>query len=527
MTELNPLSRYKIRRKISAGGMATVYLAHDLHLNRAVALKMLHPHLLSNKESVKRFSVEAKAIAALSNENIIQIYDFGESKQRPFIVMEYIDGKTLQEMLDENLILPNTVTIALALQILKGIDCAHQNGIYHRDIKPSNILINNMGIVRITDFGIAYLVNTESITMTGSFLGSPHFISPEQALGKQLTNTSDIFSFGVLLYLCSTGKLPFTADSPHAIIHAILNNSIDSPSEVNNSVLFWLSELIDTCLIKSGEKRASSATLIKTIQDKCAQDLIEAGPVQIQRFLLSPVEFIAEERNLFFLNYRKLAFIDKQSKKPASALRRVEQAKRFGVFSKEDLKLLTANKKTLFFIGIATCCIAMFFSISILIPQYKTSFKKVPTLLKTTDSMPFTNIHDTNLIKKSINPITIVSEKHFNENKPVNKIIALKPLETPVLINSNIPKEQLLTNATDSGFITLYTNPPWVTVLVDNEDRGTTPRLKTVALSKGNHFLKMKKNGYKNNDTTISIESDDTLILKIRLEQLPLSSGLQ
>jgi serine/threonine protein kinase len=527
MTELNPLSRYKIRRKISAGGMATVYLAHDLHLDRAVALKMLHPHLLNNLESIKRFSVEAKAIATLSNENIIQIYDYGESKQRPFIVMEYIEGKTLQEILDENTILPNTVIIALALQILCGIQCAHQNGIYHRDIKPSNILINNAGIVRITDFGIAYLANAESITVTGSFLGSPHFISPEQASGKHLTNTTDIFSFGVLLYLCSTGKLPFTADSPHAIVHAILNNTIDSPSEVNDSVLFWLSELIDTCLIKSGEKRANSATLIKIIQDKCAQDLIETGPVQIQNFLLSPGKFIAEERNLLFQNYRKLAFIDKQSKKSGSALRRVEQAKRFGTFSNEDLRLLTANKKKLFFIGITTCCIAIFCSFFILTPQYKSSLKKVAIQEKGADSIPSTNSIDTSFKEKSITSTNIVPEKHLHENRPAKKIVTSKPIETSVLINSKVPQEQVLTNSTDSGFFSLFTNPPWVDVLIDNENRGTTPRLNTVILPKGNHPLKLKKNGYKNIDTTILIKSDDTLILKIRLEQLPLPSGLQ
>jgi serine/threonine protein kinase len=441
--------------------------------------------------------------------------------------MEYIDGKTLQEILDENPILPNTVIIALALQILSGIQCAHQNGIYHRDIKPSNILINNVGIIRITDFGIAHLVNAESITMTGSFLGSPHFISPEQASGKHLTNTTDIFSFGVLLYLCSTGKLPFTADSPHAIVHAILNNSFDSPSEVNTSLLFWLSELIDSCLIKDGEKRADSLTLIKVIEDKCAQDLIETGPVQIQRFLLSPVKFIAEERNLFFLNYRNLALIDKKLKKTASALRRVEQARRFGTFSKEDLKILTANNKTPFFIGFSTCCLVLFYSIFILITQPKTSYKKVQIQLKATDSIPFTNFHKTNLVEKSVISVNMVPEKHRYENRPVKKIISSKPLETSSFIDSNLPSGQLIINSNDSGFISLYTNPPWVDILIDNENRGTTPQFKTVALPEGNHLLKMKKNGYKNIDTIIVIESDDTLTLKIRLVQLPNPSGLQ
>ena len=525
-TELNPLSRYKIRRKISAGGMATVYLAHDLHLNRAVALKMLHPHLLNNLESIKRFSVEAKAIATLSNENIIQIYDYGKSNQRPFIVMEYIDGKTLQEVLDENPVLPNTVTIALALQILRGIQCAHQNGIYHRDIKPSNILINNDGIVRITDFGIAYLVNTESITMTGSFLGSPHFISPEQALGKQITTTTDIFSFGVLLYLCSTGKLPFFADSPHAVINAILNKSIESPSEVNSSVLFWLSELIDSCLIKNCEKRANSEILLKVIQEKCLLDLIETDPLLIKRFLFSPAKFIAEEQNTLFENYRKLAFVDKKSKNRVSVLRRVEQAKRFGTFKKEDLKILTSNKKPLVFTCItACCCIVIFYSFYTINLQYRNNLQKAPIKTNTTDSTQLKSIHDTNLIEISTPPIDIKPEKQLLDNRALNGVISPKPFKSINLTRSTTPNEHSLNNAIDSGFITLYTNPPWVAVSIDNENKGVTPQLKTITLSKGKHILKMEKSGYKNSDTAIFIETDDTLTMKIRLEQL--TSGLQ
>ncbi len=155
-----------------------MFLADDTSLKREVAVKMLHPHLLQNEKTIKRFTNEARTVAALSHENIIKIFDFGGAGLRPFIVMEYVKGITLQELIDRHITLPDIITIEIALQTLSGLICAHEKGIYHRDIKPGNILIDYKGLVKITDFGIAFLVNEESLTLTGSFLGSPHYTSP-------------------------------------------------------------------------------------------------------------------------------------------------------------------------------------------------------------------------------------------------------------------------------------------------------------------------------------------------------------
>ncbi len=515
MIGLNSLLRYKIRRKISSGGMATVFLAHDLHLNRDVALKMLHPHLLNHKESVKRFSVEAKAIAALSHENIIQIYDYGQSKQRPFIVMEFIDGKSLQEILDKNPILPNSITIALAVQILNGIQCAHLNGIYHRDIKPSNILINKKGIVRITDFGIAYLANAESITTTGSLLGSPNFISPEQATGKSLTCATDIFSFGILLYLCSTGKLPFTADSPHATINAIVNKAFENSSDVNKSVLFWLSEIIDTCLIKNPQKRATTAALLQIFKEKCTLDLIITGPVQIERFLSSPATFALEEHSMLFQNYRKLAFIEKQENKHALVLRRIEQARRFGNLSIEDLHLLKNKRNVFAYLTIISICIIIIIYVVPILVQRKHNILKQPSnsitsirpILIEPNKVLNTKIADT-LSDKSIKLNFLKTHKRTPLAFKIQPILNNKSASTAEHIDSIL---------NDSGCLSIYTNPPWVVIFIDGAEIGITPQLRTITLSKGNHLLKMMKNGYKIYETSIIIVPSDTLVIRTRL----------
>ncbi|HEX7510579.1 MAG TPA: serine/threonine-protein kinase, partial [Chitinivibrionales bacterium] len=238
------IERYSIVRQIGAGGMATVYLAQDLLLGREVALKMLHAHLINSPESVQRFEGEARAVAAISHENVIRIFDCGKAKSRPYLVMEYIQGMTLKDIFDRYGTIPNMVAVEMCRQILLGLACAHGRGVIHRDIKPDNIMIDLAGTVKITDFGIAYIVNKESLTLTGSLIGSPRAMSPEQARGKPLSGTTDIFSLGVLLYTACAGKPPFDADVASAIIHAIINDTPDPVCRKSGAILFWLSDFI-------------------------------------------------------------------------------------------------------------------------------------------------------------------------------------------------------------------------------------------------------------------------------------------
>ena len=193
--------------------MATVYLAEDTFLHRDVAIKKIHPHLLERPEAIKRFNNEAKIIASLSHENIVTVYDYGETDRERYLVMEYIDGHTLVEVIEYYGILPNIVLINILIQVLSGLKAAHSKGIYHRDVKPDNVMIDRNGCAHIMDFGIARTLQPTGLTDTGMLIGTPEYMSPEQAVGEPIDNRTDIYSLGVILFELATGRVPFKGDT--------------------------------------------------------------------------------------------------------------------------------------------------------------------------------------------------------------------------------------------------------------------------------------------------------------------------
>ncbi len=237
--------RYQIIRTIGEGGMANVYLAYDTILEREVAVKILRGDLASDEKFVKRFQREAKAASSLNHPNIVEMYDVGEDDGNYFIVMEYVNGKTLKSLIKKRGALSLSETIDIMLQLTSGIACAHESFIIHRDIKPQNILILEDGRVKITDFGIAVALNSTELTQTNSVMGSVHYLPPEQANGNVATVKSDIYSLGILMYELLTGKLPFKGDNAVEIaikqmkdpLPSIINQNASVPQSVENVVL--------------------------------------------------------------------------------------------------------------------------------------------------------------------------------------------------------------------------------------------------------------------------------------------------
>ncbi len=205
--------RYRIMRKLGAGGMANVYLAEDQELGRRVAIKILNDRHAGDDQFVARFRNEAKNAASLSHPNIVSIYDRGEAEGTYYIAMEYLDGKSLKELILERGPAPVSVAVDYARQILAALRFAHRNGLVHRDIKPHNVLVDGEGHVKVTDFGIAR-AGASQMTEEGSIIGTAQYLSPEQARGTQVDQTSDLYSLGIVLYEMLTGAVPFTGDSP-------------------------------------------------------------------------------------------------------------------------------------------------------------------------------------------------------------------------------------------------------------------------------------------------------------------------
>ena len=276
-------NRYEILEKTGVGGMATVYTAKDLVLNRHVAVKVLKEEFTTDEEFVKRFNTEALAAASLSHANIVSIYDVGNEDNIYYIVMELVRGKTLKQIITENGPISWKWATNIAIQIASALEVAHKNNIVHRDIKPHNIIITEDGVAKVTDFGIAKAVSNSTITAFGTTIGSVHYFSPEQAKGGYTDAKSDIYSLGVVMYEMLTGQVPFDADTSVSVALMHMQEKPVPPIEINKNIPTALNDIILKAMQK--EPMARYQTAAEMISD-------------LRRALKEPNgEFVEEEMN--------------------------------------------------------------------------------------------------------------------------------------------------------------------------------------------------------------------------------------
>lgn len=253
-------NRYQIIRKIGDGGMAFVYEAKDKLLNRTVAVKVLRPEFVDDEDFLKKFKREAEAVASLSHPNIVNVYDVGEDGKVHYIVMEYVDGQNLKDIIKNEGTLDEYTALDIAKQIAMALSAAHKKGIVHRDIKPHNILISNEGrVVKVADFGIAKAVSNSTMTNVGNIIGSVHYFSPEQAKGQNVNVTADLYSLGIVLYEMIIGRVPFRGDSPISIALQHINDDLEFTSQEKVNIPQSVRTLIKKLTEKSSEARYQSA----------------------------------------------------------------------------------------------------------------------------------------------------------------------------------------------------------------------------------------------------------------------------
>ena len=251
--------RYEIEEIIGVGGMAVVYKAFDNQENRTVAVKILKEEFVSNQEFLRRFKNESKAIAMLSHQNIVKVYDVSFGDLIQYIVMEYIEGITLKEYIERQGSLRWKDAVHFTVQILRGLQHAHDKGIVHRDVKPQNIMVLPDGTIKVTDFGIARFARSDQRTITDKAIGSVHYISPEQARGEKTDEKSDIYSVGVMLYEMITGQMPFQAESAVSVAIMQLQREPKNPTEINGSIPQGLEQITMHAMQKNPERRYQSA----------------------------------------------------------------------------------------------------------------------------------------------------------------------------------------------------------------------------------------------------------------------------
>ncbi|MFF4080749.1 protein kinase [Streptomyces sp. NPDC001777] len=276
--------RYQLRDLLGEGGMASVYLAYDTALDRQVAIKTLHTELGREQSFRERFRREAQAVAKLQHTNIVSVFDTGEDELggalMPYIVMEYVEGQPLGSVLQADVrnhgAMPADRALKVTADVLAALDTSHEMGLVHRDIKPGNVMVTKRGVVKVMDFGIARAMQSgvTSMTQTGMVVGTPQYLSPEQALGRGVDARSDLYSVGIMLFQLLTGRLPFDADSPLAIAYAHVQEEPVAPSTINRSITPAMDALVARALKKNPNERFPSAA---AMQDEIARVLNAGG----------------------------------------------------------------------------------------------------------------------------------------------------------------------------------------------------------------------------------------------------------
>jgi serine/threonine-protein kinase len=284
---LERIGNCRIVEEVASGGMAVVYRAIQDSLNRTVAIKALKSTASAEQQLVTRFEREAQSLANLQHENIIHVYDYIQERGALFIVMEYVEGIDLYDLLEKCGRVPYDVAAIMAMQVARALDYIHYRGIVHRDIKPANVMVSRQGGVKLMDFGIARDKTFESdLTEAGTGIGTPSYMSPEQILGDKLDARSDIFSLGIVLYQMCTGRKPFVEDEQKSVMHKIRLEKYDSPRKLNPDIPRELERIMAKCMQKLPRDRYRSA-----------QDLVMA----LERFLAKHVEMNYHARLVLFL----------------------------------------------------------------------------------------------------------------------------------------------------------------------------------------------------------------------------------
>lgn len=262
------IRNYRTIKELGRGGMATVYLGIQMSLGREVAIKELMPSFINDKEIVERFRREAKASASLTHEGIVNVYDFWRDKNSLYLVMEYLEGKNLEEILKVIGPLPISAAMMIVARVADALQYSHQRGIIHRDVKPSNIFITRRGEVKLTDFGVAYTPKEPKLTQKGLSLGTPAYMSPEQIKGERPDERSDIFSLGVVLYELVTGTRLFLAENVEGVITKILRKRPRWPKMINGDISWRLQRIILRCIRKKPRRRFQNMEDLKIALEK-------------------------------------------------------------------------------------------------------------------------------------------------------------------------------------------------------------------------------------------------------------------
>lgn len=343
------LGRYRIEREVGRGGMAVVYKGEDFLLGREVAIKVLHPHLAQRTEARFRFAREARIIAKLRHPNIVEVYDYsGEESDTSFIITEYIDGITLSEFLELHKIRVPEIAAMIITVVARALAHAHERGVIHRDVKPENIMIRKDGVLKLTDFGIAHVVDMEHLTVTGMIIGSPAHMSPEQVDGRALDARTDIFSLGTLFFMTAAGDLPFKAETASALLKAIAEAKVPDIRFTCPAFPDNLYSILMKMMARDPADRFQTADQVADALESAIASVGLGSPtVELPRFFVDPNTVTDDILKRVVEGRIKKARVLLDKKRHALALRELDSILYLDQDCEEAKKLLDKAKKAI------------------------------------------------------------------------------------------------------------------------------------------------------------------------------------
>jgi len=545
------IDNYKVVELIGSGGMANIYKAIQLSLDRPIALKIMHQHLTREEGFVMRFEKEAKLAAQLQHENIVAIIDYGSDKGVYFIAMEHIDGKNLKEILSKQSRLPLEICLLISQQIAEGLKYAHVHNLIHRDIKPSNIILSHDGRVMLTDFGIAKGCDDLTITSTGQMIGSPAYMSPEQAAGRPIDHRSDIFSLGIIMYEIISGQKPFNGGTYQEMVQSIMSQQPESLQRLRIDVNPEIEAQVMKALVKDADSRYQS---VEEFADRIYAELqrYKIPPVKklISSFLSNPIKITNKLRTDKISNHMESALYyvtmgEGRLKEAEKEFQEVLRYDKNNKSAKEYLKKLRAQidrseaknqpKKRikikkwhiLSAIGVLAVLIAILLTKLLMGIKYNT--ESVQTLLKSyaqgEDSVlaagnnnPSAGAIDGGKKDAAEPPEDATPVKANLAANEKSKTVVKKPDTHKSAIPVVKPKSDFgypYQNLKDYGTVRIKTNVP-ADILIDKIEYGKSngPPIK---LSEGRHFVEVMADGYRRMTRRIFMEKGQSINMEITL----------
>jgi serine/threonine protein kinase len=538
------IANYKLVELRGSGGMANIFKAIQLSLDRPIALKIMHPHLNSNEAFIARFEKEAKRAASLQHENIVSIIDYGCDNSEYYIAMEYIDGTNLNEMLKKQKRMPLEVSLFICHQVAEGLKYAHSQSIIHRDIKPANIMLSFDGRVMVTDFGIAKAVGDMTITSTGQVIGSPSYMSPEQAAGKPIDHRSDIFSLGIILYEMIAGEKPFRGETYQNLVASIMSDHPASLHEMRVDVTPEIDQLVLKSLSKSVDSRYQSAEeFSEAILAQLTKFKIPSTRKMMFDYIKSPIRVTERLRTDKITDHMESAlyFLAVGEGKLAEARREFQEVLRFDKYNKEAKKFLTrldshpslrsdSGKERKWVLGLtskhafgAAIILFVIFMVFLLIPHNESiQTDKKPVIVEANGGFS--------------NPKLIINTDPIETSPPVGNTPSTKPVveKSSIVLSKELPRSEtpeIIQKAVAENHPVLYNYPNQslvrygnllvvtdlpAKIRIDDQDFGYAngPSIK---LSPGRHILEIEANGYRKARKRVSITKgeSDTLIVNL------------